>query len=264
MTVHAPPHFLSLLAHEVRWQLLSLLAQSDYRVHELVERTGRPMNLVSYHLGKLRGSDLVHERRSSADGRDVYYSLDLARMRTLLHEAGMQLHPSLCAQADAPLSPLPERAAPVRVLFLCTRNSARSQMAEGLLRHLGGDAVQAFSVGDEPGSVHPYAVRALAGRGVDISSQRAKHKNVFDGERFDYVVTVCDFARENCPAYANHPVHIHWSIADPVAEHGQSDDADFVEAARSIESRVRHLLARIAADQAAPASAHTLQETPHL
>ena len=135
--------------------MLSLLAQSDYRVHELVEQHGPPMNLVSYHLGKLRGSDLVHERRSSADGRDVYYSLDLARMRTLLHEAGMQLHPSLCAQADAPCRCYLKVQRRSRVLFLCTRNSARSQMAEGMLRHLGGDAVQAYSAGDDPGASIP-------------------------------------------------------------------------------------------------------------
>jgi protein-tyrosine-phosphatase/DNA-binding transcriptional ArsR family regulator len=257
MFTHTPPQFLGLLAHDVRWQLLSLLAKSDYRVHELVEQTGRPMNLVSYHLGKLRGSDLVHERRSSADGRDVYYSLDLEHMRGLLQEAGMQLHPSLCAQADGSFSPIPASEAPVRVLFLCTRNSARSQIAEGLLRHMGGDGVEAFSAGDEPASVHPYAVRAMAELGIDISRQRAKHKDIFDGHAFHYVVTVCDYARENCPTYANQPSHIHWSIPDPVTAAGADDYASFSEAAQTLQERIGHLITRIAA---APVDAGSTQE----
>ncbi len=253
MTTNAPPQFLHLLAHDVRWRLLSLLAQSDYRVRELVEHVGRPMNLVSYHLGKLRQSELVHERHSSADGRDIYYSLDLDQTRALFQEAGLQLHPAIWQQPGAAFSAETKAAAPARVLFLCTRNSARSQMAEGILRRLGGDAVRAYSAGDYPGAVHPHAVRALAEMDIDISRQRAKHKDVYNGDAFDYVITVCDFARENCPAYANQPTHIHWSIPDPVTSEGEDRYTAFVDAAQAIQARIRHLLARIAAEQFAHA-----------
>ena len=138
----------------------------------------RPMNLVSYHLGKLRGFELVSERRSSADGRDVYYSLDLERTRTLLQDAGLHLHPSFWMAAGAPVDvQTAGDGSPVRVLFLCTRNSARSQMAEGLLRHMSDDGIHSFSAGDYPTAVHPFAVRAMREVGIDISHQQAKHKD---------------------------------------------------------------------------------------
>ncbi|MFW6097352.1 MAG: ArsR/SmtB family transcription factor, partial [Chloroflexota bacterium] len=90
-----PPAFLKLLAHDLRWHLLEALARGDHRVQELIEILGRPQNLVSYHLRRLRDAQLVHERRSSHDARDIYYSLDLDHLQALYAAAGEALHPAL-------------------------------------------------------------------------------------------------------------------------------------------------------------------------
>src|SRR5262249_20612894 len=95
-----------------------------------------------------------------------------------------------------------------RVLFLCTHNSARSQMAEGLLRHLGGDAVEAWSAGTEVSRVHPLAIRAMEARGIDIRGQRSKSVDELLGQHFDYVITVCDRASETCPIFPGAPERI--------------------------------------------------------
>ena len=165
----APPAFLKLLAHDLRWNLLVHLAHSDYRVQELVERVARPMNLVSYHLAQLRRSNLVAERRSSEDGRDVYYMLDLDFLQSQLQTAAGSLHPALVPPAGA--SPRDAAAADttvVPVLFLCTHNSARSQMAEALLRAQGGPQLEVYSAGTAVSAVHPLAVEAMAAFGLDI------------------------------------------------------------------------------------------------
>lgn len=236
--------FLKLLAHELRWQLLAALAVGDWRVQELVERVGRPMNLVSYHLAQLRRMDLVRERRSSADGRDVYYSLDLAHLRDLYAASGVALHPLLGQTTGAPPALAAAPHAPVRVLFLCTHNSARSQMAEALLRQLGGPAVDVYSAGTEVSVIHPLAVAALADLGIDIGGQRSKHLDEFRGESFDYIITVCDRVREECPVFPGDPVQIHWSFADPAAVTGDAAPQRqvFDETARQIAMRVRHVL----------------------
>ena len=243
-----PPSFLKLLAHELRWSLLEALAHSDRRVQELVEMVGEPINLVSYHLRRLRDQALVRERRSAADGRDVYYSVDLERLRGLYFSTGESLHPGLS-------EPRPEQAAdatarparPARVLFLCTHNSARSQMAEGILRHLGGDRVEVHSAGTVVTRVHPLSIAAMANKGIDISRHSSKHMDDFVGQTFDYVVTVCDNARESCPIFPGDPERIHWSIADPSAVEGD-DDARlqaFTVAADELMGRIRFLLSVI-------------------
>jgi ArsR family transcriptional regulator, arsenate/arsenite/antimonite-responsive transcriptional repressor / arsenate reductase (thioredoxin) len=240
------PSFLKLLGHELRWQLLSALARSDRRVQELVSLVGEPHNLVSYHLRRLRDQALVNERRSAADGRDVYYSLDLDRLKGLYLAAGESLHPGISGQprASGP-GTVPRRR--VQVLFLCTHNSARSQMAEGLLRLLGGDKVEVHSAGTVATRVHPLAIAAMTEKGIDISGQRSKHMDEFAGQKFDYVVTVCDNAREVCPVFPGDPERIHWSIADPAAVAG-SEEARlraFRVASDELRTRIRFLLVQI-------------------
>src|SRR6266568_7962756 len=163
------PSVLKLLAHDLRWTLLQQLTQSDYRVAELVAQVKQPLNLVSYHLRQLRQAGLVHERRSTADERSFYYSLDLQRLHLLYLEASSSLHPSL-GEAIPPGSRTDFHfdGPPPRLLFLCTSNSARSQMAEALVDHLSLGQVQAYSAGSHPAqAVNPLAfVPARAERGV--------------------------------------------------------------------------------------------------
>ena len=104
-----------------------------------------------------------------------------------------------------------------RVLILCTGNSARSQMAEGLLRHDAGESFEVESAGTKPGSVRPEAIAVMREIGIDISGHRSKHVDEFDGQNFDYVVTVCDNARETCPVFLGQTTRSHHSFDDPPA-----------------------------------------------
>lgn len=110
--------------------------------------------------------------------------------------------------------------APIRVLFLCTHNSARSQIAEALLRHLGGDAFAAFSAGTEATRVHPLALSVLQEHGIDATGLSSKSLARYLGQQFDVVVTVCDVANESCPIFPGDPERIHWSLPDPSAAEG--------------------------------------------
>jgi arsenate reductase len=107
-----------------------------------------------------------------------------------------------------------------RVLILCTGNSARSQMAEGLLRSLGGDQFEVVSAGTQPSAVRPEAIAVMSELGIDISSHRSKHVREFDGQHFDCVITVCDHANESCPIFPSETKRIHWSFPDPAAIQG--------------------------------------------
>jgi arsenate reductase (thioredoxin) len=104
-----------------------------------------------------------------------------------------------------------------KVLFLCTGNSARSQMAEGLLRHMAGDRFEVFSAGTRPVGLNPNAVKALSEVGIDISGSRSKSVDEFAGQNFDYLVTVCDNAKESCPIFPGGGKRIHRSFEDPAA-----------------------------------------------
>ena len=129
-----------------------------------------------------------------------------------------------------------------RVLFLCVHNSARSQIAEGLLRALAGDCFEVHSAGSEPSRVSPFAIRALAERGIDISHQRSKSVDEFASETFDYVITLC--AEEVCPVFMNAATRLHWSLADPAAEGG--DDKQvlpvFRDTVTEIEARLKEFI----------------------
>jgi thioredoxin type arsenate reductase len=239
------PAFLKLIGHELRWRLLSTLAHSDRRVQELVEEVGEPTNLVSYHLRQLRGQALVSERRSAADGRDVYYSLDLERLRGLFFAAGETLHPGLAEErAGARPEATKSTGRRPRVLFLCTHNSARSQMAEGILRHLTAGRVEVRSAGTVATRVHPLAIQAMGEQGIDIGAQRSKPIDELAGQTFDFVVTVCDNARESCPIFAGAPERIHWSIADPSAVEGDKRARlrAFRIARDELTARIRYLV----------------------
>lgn len=253
----SPFEFLQLVADPLRWQLLRELARSDRRVNELTALSGKPQNVVSYHLRELRTAGVVSARRSSADGRDKYYRVDLARCGRLLCAAGTALQPGLrLGLLPADTTRAVGRAP--RVLFLCTGNSARSQMAEALLQEVSDHTVEARSAGSHPKVLHPDAVRVMAERGIDISGRSTKHLRRFARMRFDHVITLCDRVREVCPEFPTHPALSHWSIPDPALK-GDADDATypaFERTAQELESRIGFLLPQLIASPEREESPH--------
>ena len=123
------------------------------------------------------------------------------------------------------------------MLFLCTHNSARSQMAEGLLRHLAGDRFEVMSAGTEATQVRPLAVRAMEELGTDISDQWSKTLDRYLGEKFDYVITVCDEAKEACPFFPHAAERLHWSLPDPAA--AEVTEEDRLNVFRSVRDRLK-------------------------
>jgi protein-tyrosine-phosphatase/DNA-binding transcriptional ArsR family regulator len=243
--VATPPEFLRLAGHPLRWQLLTALADGDHRVRELAARIGQPQNLVSYHLRLLRGAELVRASRSSFDGRDSYYHLDLDRCAEALADSGAALHPALRAGIGRP-GPPRGPAGSVAVLFVCTGNSSRSPIAEALLRRRTAGAVTVASAGTRPRpSMHPNTVRVLRESfGIDAAGLRPRHVDAVADRRFDHVITMCDRAREACPAFSENPRRAHWSVPDPAAGEG-TDDATypaFRRIAADVDTRVRNLL----------------------
>jgi len=111
-----------------------------------------------------------------------------------------------------------------RVLILCTGNSARSQMAEGLLRHDAGERFDVESAGTKPSSVRPEAITAMRELGIDISGHRSKSVEEFEGQTFDYVITVCDNAKESCPVFSGAAKRLHQSFDDPAALEGSEEE----------------------------------------
>jgi protein-tyrosine-phosphatase len=243
LTCDAPPPLLQLAGHPLRWRLLGELALSDRVVSELTERVGEQQNLVSYHLGKLREAELVTAHRSEADRRDTYYGLDLARFRDMLSAAGGALHPGLRLNP-----PAFDKVPNARVLFLCTGNSARSQMAEALVRARSAGAIEAHSAGSRPKTLHPNAVRVMReAYGLDLTGQTPKSFTVYADYAFDWVVSLCDRVREVCPEFPDQPRTIHWSIANPAT--GEPDDVTyplFRDTAAKLSIRIDFLLALLA------------------
>jgi protein-tyrosine-phosphatase/DNA-binding transcriptional ArsR family regulator len=232
------PEFLRVAAHPLRWRLLEELARSDRRGRELTELLGERQSLVAYHLKHLRDGELVRAHRSSADGRDVYYRLDLARCRELIAGTAAALHPGLTQTAPATVRP-------TRVLFLCTGNSARSQLAEALLRAraAAGGVVEVASAGSHPRPVEPAVAAVLADRGIDAPGLRSKHVDEVASSGHDLVITLCDRVREACPDVDPAAEHIHWSVPPP--QHG--DPAELAAIADELEVRIGFLLATLAA-----------------
>jgi protein-tyrosine-phosphatase/DNA-binding transcriptional ArsR family regulator len=243
-----PPRFLQLVGHPVRWRLLRELVHSDRAVHELTEQLDARQNLISYHLAQLSRAGVVRSRHSSADRRDRYYAIDLMRCGELLQASGASLHPGLRLVPAPPEPRVRGSSRPRRrVLFLCSGNSARSQMAEALLVQMSGGVVDVASAGSNPKPLHPNAVRVMRTRGVDISGNRSKHLTEFVSQRFDAVITLCDRVREVCPEFPSHPDLVHWSVPDPALA-GPNDRATyraFEEVVAELETRIRFLLARL-------------------
>ena len=129
-----------------------------------------------------------------------------------------------------------------RVLILCTGNSARSQMAEGLLRDMAGDRLDVESAGTKPSAVRPEAIAALREIGIDISAHRSKSLNEFSGQTFDYVLTVCDSARDACPVFPGPAQRFHWSFEDPAAVSGPEHLR--IEAFRRIRDEIHEALTK--------------------
>jgi arsenate reductase (thioredoxin) len=140
---------------------------------------------------------------------------------------------------------------PERVLFLCTHNSARSQMAEGLLRHLGGGSVEVASAGTEARGVHPMAVRVMAEIGIDLRGHASKTLDRFVGKPWDDVITVCDYANESCPIFPGATRRLHWSFDDPSAATGSEERR--LAAFRRVRDEIRARIETWLAPRPAPA-----------
>lgn len=249
------PTFVELAGHPIRWELLCELARSDRKVRELAKALRQRQGLISYHLGRLRSARLVTARRSAADGRDAYYTLDLARCRDLIAATAEALHPGLRLQpAPAPEPGPVAGASPARILFLCTGNSARSQMAEALVGTLGGGLAVGVSAGSHPKDLHPHAVGVMKERGLDISAWRAKSLDEFRDQEFDIVVTLCDRVREVCPEFPGAGRLVHWSIPDPSTAAAPDDDPcrAFREVADDLATRISFLLRDLPTPSPAP------------
>jgi protein-tyrosine-phosphatase len=229
-------------SHPVRWALLAELAVGDHRVRELAAAVDEPQNLVSYHLRLLRSAGLIDARRSNFDARDTYYHLNLARCATEFAGAASALHPALApAATDRPAG---------SVLFLCSGNSARSPMAEALLRKKGGGRVRAASAGSHPKpALHPNAIRIMRDLyGIDLGGGRPRPLTAVARRRFDCVITLCDKVRE----YADdHGVAttMHWSLPDPSAAAGRASDPAFRRVASELNERIEFLLPTLARER---------------
>jgi len=236
--------FLKSLADDTRLAIVRTLALTDLRAGEVAERVGGPQNTVSYHLKRLRSLGLVCDRRSTWDARDIYYSLDLQRLQALYLAAGASLHPSMGPVDDATTNRTGDEAAqPLRILFLCTHNSARSQLAEAFARKLGGDSVEAYSAGSVVSELHPLTIKLLDEAGIGSAGLYSKTMDRFLRWEFDYIITTCDQANERCPVFPGDPKRIHWSLPDPKAvEDPEAQLRAFERVRVELLTRIRYLL----------------------
>jgi protein-tyrosine-phosphatase len=219
---------MQMASHPLRWALLTELATSDQRVRELAAAVDEPQNLVSYHLRLLRSAGLVDARRSSFDGRDSYYRLNLAMCAGAFGEAAAALHPALAPVAIR--KPAAQSAAR-SVLFLCTGNSARSPMAEALLAQKSQGRIRAASAGSHPKPhVHPDAIRIMRDMyGIDLRGGRPQPLAAVARRRFDHVITLCDRVRE-------------YARDDPSAAADGAGYQEFHHVASELNNRIEFLL----------------------
>ncbi|NJK81642.1 MAG: metalloregulator ArsR/SmtB family transcription factor [Chloroflexaceae bacterium] len=232
---------LKLLADETRWRLINELRISDRQVGELVDRLGLTQNLVSYHLGLLRQAGFVHAQRSDADGRALYYSLDLEALKAGCRSVAETLRMPFQAVNMQNGSILENEAYLPSVVFVCRNNSVRSQMAEAWLRHLSGGRVQALSAGTESSDVvvNPFTIQVMDEVGIDIHDAQAKHFNEVAMDETTVVITVCDMAREDCRAMMDQDErhYLHWSV--PPAARLEMGGIDTLDAFRMVRDEVR-------------------------
>ena len=233
-------HFFRALGDRTRLTIVRALDEGDLRAGEIAALLSLPQNALSYHLKILRGAGLLRDRRSSADGRDIYYSIDHERLAALYRLAGaaLRLPDPVSRGVDGDTTP----DGTLRLLFLCTHNSARSQFAEALARRVGGVTVDAHSAGDTPTGLHPLTAALLGEWEIDPTGLTSKPVETFAGQPFDYVITVCDRVREHCPTFPGPARQLHWSIPDPTATPEAERPAAFRAVRHEIDVRVRHFL----------------------
>ena len=246
----APPGFVRLVAHPLRWLVLTELAHSDYRVRELVTRVGEPQNLVSYHLRLLRDGGLVTARRSSFDGRDSYYHLDLDALRgcrwpTIWRRACTRR----CART--PHRGSPQRPDPTQLVRVaCCSCAPGTAPAHRSPKRSCATAPTVASMWSAPAtdpkpSLHPSPCGSLHDA-VRHRHHRASGPDIWTllkERRFDYVITLCDKAREACPDFPATRGRIHWSIPDPAARRATPTGPatrPFLHTAADIDTRIRH------------------------
>jgi len=247
------PETVWLLGHDIRWRLTQALSHSDHRVGELMEAVGERQNLVSYHLGLLRRAGVVSERRSSRDSRDVYYSLNLGGLREGLDQGLTGLHPTLRVPRSEATPASTEGSPQTRLLFVCTGNSARSQLAEAIARDMARGTVEVASAGPKPAGIHPMTLTVLKELGLPVDNLRSKSIDDVGG-RFDFVITLCDVAREDCPPFQRGADVIHWSLSDPAQSNDSRRDLRqaFKRTAEELRRRITFLLPILAAKGSDP------------
>ncbi len=237
-TEHPAP-LLALLADPTAWHLVVRLARSDDHQRGLAAALHQPTETIAEHLAVLRHLGLLHERQSDVHADDTFYRLDLDATHAAFQAAAQAIHPVVAGISETEAEP----AARPRVLFLCTGNSALSQMAEGLMRQLSKGRVEVFSAGSQPSQINPLAMETMTQAGIDISQQRSKHMDEFAGQQFDYVITVCDQQQETCPVFPGTPQRLHWSFADPVrVEPEEARRYAFKSTANQLRNLIRHFL----------------------
>ncbi|MFN2238910.1 MAG: metalloregulator ArsR/SmtB family transcription factor [Thermoanaerobaculia bacterium] len=246
------------LADETRLQLVGMLAQKDLCVCDLVDSLHDSQPKISRHLAYLRRAGIVTTERR---GKWIRYRLcdslpePLPGLLPLLRSHAIPLAregPACCPETgydvseSTPITSLAgrttaaERRANPRVLFLGSRNAGRSQMAEGLLRHMAGERFDVFSAGTAPGEMHPLAVEAMREIGIDISRQAAKTIDAFRDEHFEYVFGVCDQWKEPCPIFPSFDERAVLGVRDPAAVEGT--EAERLAAFRGVRDELRRRL----------------------